>query len=1017
LVMCLTRAGVEWDAVNYYLLAAVDFATSHHVGLLASHHVTIANTAPNEIPPLIPLWYGQAIGIASIVHANANDVLRLVPFVVLVATWSAIRRVARAYLQPAYADGAALLFLLLPGVVNQIAVFALYVDLAMVFVFAALVAELVEKNDELATYLRIGVLCTLALITKVSGPVLVGLLLIAVVAGKLKPRAASMALIALTGLVLIAVAAKVGDFAAAGLTGRGVAIIVTFILALLTAATFRVLPFFRPAGALLAFIAVIPGALYVWRLARLLGSPAGYYVPSWAHVQSPNFGWALAALLAANVYGWNQQLGLPQHYGAGLLLWWGLAPITNVLALVGAFFAIRRKHEVAGLVLIISLFYLAWLTVLNLIDFRHLLPVMALLPILAAYCIRTAIQPNASRAHWPFLGAAACSIPFMWLGQWPYAGFPRELMSWYSLDSGHAMTTDALVVIALFASLVVVAYLTGRVADLTRIRAVMNGAVVPFALALVGVAALVVAHAVALSVAFLIAAVVIEIARRFPKFFERSATIVASVAIVVAGFEPVVATAFTIGLRNDSAAARSQYYFGFYPALQELAGRQKSGTVFTFSGYGVSWYTVGQVRRIDLADALDLGILRKALASPYSGDTTAALRRYGAEWGIMPAAGNPVGEELVGLMRGANLPGISSLLDSTAATQLPRGAWMLVHLLPPTSGPHGLRAQLEVQADGRTLDATRPTDFKKPVRATALRVRLEGAAQVAALTVRVEGSHAPDDRYFEFSRALVRPGNTIELPFAALARSVGRQDPDFEAARQLTIQSIMLDLRDAHRLLLGTLVWHSPRFAVDPGRSGAWRLAADNSAFSMRADLAPLNFVGTISRRDPASDLLVFPAAQIANGVGSRVDEIEIGLAASPACRPGEPVKLAFAGLRTIMDTGQTRPLEQRLSLTRPAQAGTIVRIPAQDFFDSSFPREIQQDAVIERVSVEPGPHCLVGQEIAGKLHLQRDGGVASNGYQTSGFVTLSLTTPDPFAWGTAGARRQARLRAGSNQR
>ena len=274
-------------------------------------------------------------------------------------------------------------------------------------------------------------------------------------------------------------------------------------------------------------------------------------------------------------------------------------------------------------------------------------------------------------------------------------------MSRYRLDPGHALTTAGLVAIAVFTSVVCVAFAAGRKATAGLRR-------VP----------------------------------RLPITLERFGVIAASAIVVLLGFEPVIATALTIGLRDDSANTRAQYYFGYYPALQELANIQESGSIVTFSGYGVSWYTVGLARKIDLADALDLGILRPALESREPAKALSALYQSGAEWGIIPAADSPVGAEFTALMRGAGLPGMSSLMDPTSTTQLQRGAWTMVHLHPPSFAPPGMRAQLSVRRRDRDFSAPHEARFVKSFASDGFVIRISGVKQVAGFTVRVEGYEA-----------------------------------------------------------------------------------------------------------------------------------------------------------------------------------------------------------------------------------------------------------------------------------
>lgn len=1007
LIICLTRPGVDWDAINYYLLAAVDFVTANHVGWLFSHHVTIAGHAPNEVPPLVPLWYGQAIGIAAILHANASDVVRLIPFVLLIGSWAAIRRLAlAAQLEPTYADGAALLFLLLPAVVNQMTTFALYVDGAMVFVFIALVAELATNDDSAAKYARIGALCTLALLAKISGPVLVVFLLIAVLAGKQRRRVA-VALIGLTCAVLIAVAAVVGDFGGDLSIGRYVAIAAAAAFSLLAASSFRATPSFRMPAVMLALIGAIPGALYLWKLSHLLGSPAGYYVASWAHVASPNFGWALRALRAADVYGWNRQLGLPEHYGIGLLLWWGLAPLTNALAVAGAALAIRRGSAVAGLALIVALFYVAWLSVLNLIDFRHLLPAMALLPVLAAYFIRAVLAPSESRCHWAFLGILVCSAPFMWVGQWPYSGFPNRFLSRYSLDPGHVMTTQGLLMTGLFVVGVAVAYVAGRS---IHVSAPMASSAAPsFVLALLGIIALVVLTLPWMAAALLVTAAALELARRFPARFKRSATVAAFVGAVVLGFEPVAATAVTPGLPADSGTTRAQYYFAYYPALEEVARRQSSGTIFTFAGYGVSWYTVGRLRRIDLADALDLGILRPDLASTYAQDSLRALGRNGATWGILPAASSAVGGEFINLMRAASLPGMNTLLDATLTTQVRRGAWTLVRANPSSFGPSGLRAQLGVQSAGRDIDLTVQPNLAKAPRATGLVVRLYGGSEVASVTIHVEGTYAPDQKFFEYAQSSSKPAQPLVIAFTDIATNVARDDAADSVPAFLSIQSVIVTLTNARRKTIGILSWHSPSFDVQAGIAHTWAVLPGDSAFAIRADLAPLNFIGTSSARDAADDYSVFPGMQTLGSVAPQVDNIDISLGSSPVCTAGKPLKILLSGTRVITRADGSQDAAKRIAVKAVGRSAGMLRVPVEAFFDPAFSPDEQQNAIIEEIAVGPGPSCPVLQLVRGKLHLQRNRGVATIGYQTSGFVTLGLTTPDPFRWSRSAPLVQAR--------
>src|SRR5581483_46364 len=96
--------------------------------------------------------------------------------------------------------------------------------------------------------------------------------------------------------------------------------------------------------------------------------------------------------------------GLPEHFGLGLLFWWGLAPATNLLAAFGLIRAIRTRSPIVPIGIAALIYEFAWLTIFRLDDFRHLMPIAPVVAVLATYSLQRLAREREGAIFWGTIG-------------------------------------------------------------------------------------------------------------------------------------------------------------------------------------------------------------------------------------------------------------------------------------------------------------------------------------------------------------------------------------------------------------------------------------------------------------------------------------------------------------------------------------------------------------------------------------------------------------------------------------
>jgi hypothetical protein len=99
--------------------------------------------------------------------------------------------------------------------------------------------------------------------------------------------------------------------------------------------------------------------------------------------------------------------------------------------------------------------------------------------------------------------------------------------------------------------------------------------------------------------------------------------------------------------------------------------------VLSYQNYGVTWFSLGSLRRADIADALDLGVVRAALSAP---DKRAALRefaRIGVRGAILPVPDSDSGRAMQRLARAGGLRRLDLFFDPQLVDTKTFGTWFV----------------------------------------------------------------------------------------------------------------------------------------------------------------------------------------------------------------------------------------------------------------------------------------------------------------------------------------------------
>jgi len=621
--MALVRANVDWDAIDYYLFAAVDIALADHFVPIFSSHVTLVSGAPDTVAPLLPVFYAFALRLSGTSYALADAAIRLVPVVFVAGIGAATYRIARNFLSPRLALVTLLVALTLPGCVGYFGATALLLDFPSAFVLVALTAEIFERGVTWRRAAVFGALVSLAVLTKVTGLAEVFFIALTWASARVLPANVARAVIALVCVAMVAAAWRLAFFAAVASPWLWAAIAATSLGAVCSAGTAQTprLRFDLPAVAAL-IVASIPGGLFLARLTGATGSPIVMYVPSMMHALNANWSWALAALRGGDLYRNVFQPGLPDDFGPGLVLWWGFGPLVNLCALAGIVLAIRERTALRNVALPIFLFELAWLTVFKLDDFRHLLPVLPLLAVCAVAGIARLSRGNERLAAAAALVFAALDAPFAWTGLETIFRTPIAFLQPLAWNQWNSLSTIALRNIALYAALVLAIVLACR------------------------------------------------------NWLGRAAVVLPFLAVALP-FSPVLATGISPGFAAQRATVMDGEYYGYVRALRVLMGSVPGAVVLSYQNYGVTWFSLGSLRRADIADALDLGVVRAALSAP---DKRAALRefaRIGVRGAILPVPDSDSGRAMQRLARAGGLRRLDLFFDPQLVDTKTFGTWFV----------------------------------------------------------------------------------------------------------------------------------------------------------------------------------------------------------------------------------------------------------------------------------------------------------------------------------------------------
>jgi hypothetical protein len=673
--IALTRAQIDWDAITYYLFTAVGFTVSGHVSALQSSSVTIGARVPMAFPPVLPTMYAEALTLNDWLHGTADQAVRLIPYCFLCGAAAATARLSRRFMPSIDPALAALAFLLMPLTINYMVAQALSLDMLSTFAFVLLLIEMLGDGTTERSGARIGLAASLAVLSKVTGPILVVFAIAAFAPAYLGTRAAR-ALTALVAILLIASTWYVNPTATEG-PWFYLACALFGAIAVSGAQKREPSPSFLRTEFAATAASLLPAAVYIVAASLATGSPATFYISSLVHTQTPNFTWANQHIVAANVFDSQNMPGLPILYGLDVLFNWGFSPPFMTLVLAGIALALRSRDRACAVLVPLALLELAFMTLFGEGDFRRLLPVVPLTAVIGVY----------AASKLPFLrrapAIAVCAVlalgfPYAWTAQQTIYAVPIQFLNGLAFDQWHGSDGDALINTFLYicATGVAVLAMCGVWCATQRATRVAIAAVATTLFVIAAILAPIsVRPALALlPIGLVLGACVMKFAPIRGRIGVALAT-AAIVALVVVSFVPVVLTGVSPGFVAWANEVSNNQYYGYLAALRDVSKSQKAGSVLTFEGYGVTWFTNGQLRRVELVDAFDLGLLRAALGSHDSRTLLAALHRYGVKSAILPAPGGPMRPEFDRLLKSAHLTGLTLLDNPSIATRQSGDAW------------------------------------------------------------------------------------------------------------------------------------------------------------------------------------------------------------------------------------------------------------------------------------------------------------------------------------------------------
>ncbi len=729
-IILVARANIDWDAINYYLFAGVDWIVLGHYSPIFSSHVTFGKNAPNTVPPIMPALYSMAILVAQAFHVQADQAIRLIAFVFVVGIWMSTKRIAAHCMPRNWAALSATLFLIMPGTISLISGAPLYLDLGFCFLCVTLIAETLESPGSWRSSLQLGLAASVVVMDKIDGLPFLILLICAIVFLRL-PTTFGRIICAMVVVAMFATSTLLGQYSA----DATLQLYITF--ALVGALAVWLARHLEMRLAKLSFLPLlvgfIPAICRIITLDRFTGSPAGFYIPELASKQPEAWHKALEAITQANVYAPTFQPGLPGNFGLGLLLWWGFGPALTVLAVIGAVVAIKNRNAILSLLALVSiLFEFAFLTVFALSDFRHLFPVQPLLAILAVSGMRSLTRRFGGRAVIVSV-ALSITVPFAWAAQAGNFGPPFGLLVRTGLDQWSALSTVSLLTIALILA-------TGAMLTFAILRLCAEGQALtlehiaqkvrlekPWIMAaLLGIFAVSCALCVIcffwsgniwwlyIAPCMLTAYLLIRASSRVR--VDRHVLAIASyLAIAAIWFAPLSLVMVSPGLAANANAAMEAEDGGYVPALRWLLEDSSVHGILTYEGYGVTWFSLGHAKKLDLTDATDVAAAGNVLRAP----NLSALYNLGISGAILPSSGSSSFSYFAKLANAVGARAIFNLNDPLQALHVSNvdgGAWDIWRLFPPSLWP-GAAPSFRLVGTGRPSSEAFRIDFGRATEA------------------------------------------------------------------------------------------------------------------------------------------------------------------------------------------------------------------------------------------------------------------------------------------------------------
>jgi hypothetical protein len=586
------------------------------------------------------------------------------------------------------------------------------------------------------------------------------------------------------------------------------------------------------------------------------------------------------------------------------------------------------------------LFDLAFLTIFALDDYRHLLPILPLIAILATNGIRAIGKTLPTRLT--ILAVALTStIPFAWVAQQRIFGPPIDFLNLLLFDQWDALSLDAIFNIAsllIALSLLVWALIVHREGDdgkpmpsaidtIARASSWEAGAralttpsgraILVGALALIG---LVVFFTTGFAWTMLLApALALFLARHARSGRSFSPGLLAApsaVALLLLGwFEPVIAAGVSPGFEAQRGSVESHEASGYLPALRWAMRDPAVRNALTYDSYGVIWYSLGYVRRIDLIDATDIAALEPRM----QGFDMDRIREFGADVAITPSFDSPsyaYFERLDRVYGSPVIPEIDDPLQGYKVTDFGNEEeWTVTRLFSPSHGLGNARARVDALAGEHTFPVSNGSvDVPQQVAVSAIQISLGSQTGSAPVSIEALGYWTNDlglKLPYYYRAAGTSKNGVTQISTDALLR----------AARALGLQSSPLVLRS---------------IAISPLHSAKWNAGFRSEGIVLGTDrtLHGLPFIApggqsVIDRIDASGhfgNVVLWPVRTVVDETRTR-SALALSLHPTLACKAGSAVAITVSG-----DTSTTTSIARIPSPPEPTSKVDVPLLGDWDF-------------------------------------------------------------------------------------